>query len=497
MSRLTNRPLGWRRNSVASPRRRAMSNEAIATKPSGSLEEFFTPAPTLLSLPRAHDTAFFLSRGCPLPREPAHGLLAMCDRLAAKAQALGEADMIVEVQKIHEAAGRLIARVSETEGIRLPSIDAGLLRSSRDSAARHAAARPGAVEGVSAPKSRVLVVDDCARNSEIITGLIEQQGHDTKSVGDGRKALAELRAQSYDLILLEILLPELNGFQVLQELKADAALRHIPVIMVSGLGDMDSVICCIEMGAEDYLPKPFNPVLLSTRVAACLEKKHLRDHEEAVLKELQAEREKSERLLLNILPEPIAARLKQGEVNIAESFAEVTVLFADLAGFTLLSSDVSAMAMVNLLNEIFSAFDLLADRHGLEKIKTIGDAYMVVGGLPTPRLHHAEAVAEMALDMLKTIEEFNVTHQSSLSIRIGMHTGPVIAGIIGKNKFAYDLWGDTVNLASRMESQGQPGCIQVTPVTRERLNDQYHFQAQGPVEVKGKGEMTTYWLRRR
>jgi class 3 adenylate cyclase len=474
-----------------------MSNKATALQAPDSPEGSPAPGPAPLALNRGHDTTFFLSRGGHLLREPVHELLAMCERLTAQAQALGEADMIVEVQKIREAAGNLIARFSEVEGDLTPHLDVGLLLSSLEKAADRTALRPRDTERLSAKKSRVLVVDDCARNSEIVSLLIEQQGHDTKPVCDGRRALEELRSRSYDLILLDILMPELNGFQVLQELKADPALRHIPVIMLSGLGDMDSVICCIEMGAEDYLPKPFNPVLLSTRVAACLEKKHLRDHEEAVLKELHAEREKSERLLLNILPEPIAARLKQGEVNIAESFAEVTVLFADLAGFTRLSSDVSAMAMVNLLNEIFSAFDSLADRHGLEKIKTIGDAYMVVGGLPTPRLHHAEAVADMALDMLSTIQEFNATHQTELSIRIGLHTGPVIAGIIGKNKFAYDLWGDTVNLASRMESQGQPGCIQITPLTHERLKDKYLFQARGRVEVKGKGEMTTYLLLRR
>ncbi len=471
-----------------------MTNEAKDANQLRPPPEVDAPAAVPLPLQRGHDTTFFMSRGGPVLRAPIHELLAMCERLIAQAHALGEEDMIGEVQTIREATGRLITRFTEMADELEPNLEMGLLLSSLEEKQGRKSPRPARVGRISATPSRVLVVDDSTSSSEIVALLLEQQGYDVATACDGQRALSELRAQKFDLILLDILMPGMNGFQVLQQLKAEAALRHVPVIMLSGLGDMDSVICCIEMGAEDYLPKPFNPVLLSTRVAACLEKKHLRDHEEAVLKELQAEREKSERLLLNILPEPIAARLKQGEESIAESFAEVTVLFGDLAGFTQLSSDVSAMAMVNTLNEIFSAFDRLANRHGLEKIKTIGDAYMVVGGLPTPRLHHAEAVADMALDMLKTIEEFNAAHQSDLSIRIGIHTGPVIAGIIGKNKFAYDLWGDTVNLASRMESQGQPGCIQITPATEQRLQGKYQMQPRGPIEVKGKGEMTTYLL---
>ncbi|PSB25171.1 guanylate cyclase [filamentous cyanobacterium Phorm 46] len=210
--------------------------------------------------------------------------------------------------------------------------------------------------------------------------------------------------------------------------------------------------------------------------------------------QLELEQAKSEQLLLNVLPAAIALRLKDNEHNIAESFGEVTVMFADIVGFTELSSRISATAVVKVLNDIFSAFDHLADRHGLEKIKTIGDAYMVVGGLPTPREDHAEAIANMAIDMLHEIRLLSLDHSEPFSIRIGISTGPVVAGVIGLKKFIYDLWGDTVNIASRMESHGITGCIQVTAETYEILKDKYTFQRRGAIQIKGKGYMITYLL---
>jgi class 3 adenylate cyclase/sensor domain CHASE-containing protein len=215
---------------------------------------------------------------------------------------------------------------------------------------------------------------------------------------------------------------------------------------------------------------------------------------ESSLKELKAEREKAEQLLLNILTQPIANRLKKEERTIADSFNEATVLFADIVGFTKLSAHTPPVELVNLLKQIFSAFDRLAEQHGLEKIKTIGDAYMVVGGIPTPGSERAQAVAEMALDMLKAIQEFNAANHGKFNMRIGVNTAPVVAGVIGLKKFIYDLWGDTVNIASRMEYQGIPGCIQVTDDTYDSLKYQYEFERRGVIQVKGKREMIAYLL---
>jgi class 3 adenylate cyclase len=209
---------------------------------------------------------------------------------------------------------------------------------------------------------------------------------------------------------------------------------------------------------------------------------------------LQREEERSERLLLNVLPQSIAARLKQHEDLIADGFPEVTVLFADLVDFTRRSRDATPERVVQVLDELFTAFDQLTRRHRLEKIKTIGDAYMVAGGLPDRRPGHAQAVADMALAMRDEVAGRTDPSGQPLQVRIGIDTGPVVAGVIGQDKFSYDLWGDTVNTASRMESTGVPGCIQVTARTYQRLRDGYRLQRRGPVAVKGKGEMVTWFL---
>jgi class 3 adenylate cyclase len=209
---------------------------------------------------------------------------------------------------------------------------------------------------------------------------------------------------------------------------------------------------------------------------------------------LEAERARSEGLLRNLLPTSIAERLKQRQEVIADASPKVTVLFADVADFTSHAERSPPEATVALLNELFSRFDALADAGGLEKIKTIGDAYMVAGGLPDPRSDHAGAVAELALGMLEVAAHHRLPDGAPVRLRIGIDSGPVVAGVIGRRKFSYDLWGDTVNTASRMASSGIPGCIQVTQRTRSRLGERYRFRDRGRIQVKGKGEMTTYLL---
>jgi class 3 adenylate cyclase/CheY-like chemotaxis protein len=343
-------------------------------------------------------------------------------------------------------------------------------------------------------EGRLLVADDDPPNRDLLQRRLTKLGYDVTVCSDGRAAWAQLESGRFDLLLLDLLMPGIDGYELLSRVKADARLRHVPVIMMSALDRLEGIVRCIEMGAEDYLAKPFNPVLLRARVSAALEKKRLRDCEQVYLKELEAERTKSERLLLNVLPSAVAERLKQGEGTIVDSFSEVTVLFADLVGFTPLAAQLPPTQVVRLLDEVFSAFDGLVTQHGLEKIKTIGDAYMAVAGLPFARADHAERAAAAALDMLAALRAFNADHQTALEMRIGLSTGPVIAGIIGRNKFSYDLWGDTVNTASRMESHGLPGRIQVAPPTYDRLHHRYRFDDRGRIEIRGKGPMETYLL---
>jgi class 3 adenylate cyclase len=210
---------------------------------------------------------------------------------------------------------------------------------------------------------------------------------------------------------------------------------------------------------------------------------------------LAEEHARSERLLLNILPAAISARLKDDDKAIADRFAEVTVLFADIVGFTELSQKLSPDELVKMLNRIFSAFDDLAAELGLEKIKTIGDAYMVASGLPEPRADHAIAAARMALAMRDALARINREAGYELHIRIGVHSGAVVAGVIGKKKFIYDLWGDAVNTASRMESSGVPDEIQCTRETYERIKDEFVCEPRGTIKVKGKGEMETFLIK--
>ena len=214
----------------------------------------------------------------------------------------------------------------------------------------------------------------------------------------------------------------------------------------------------------------------------------------ALMADLDTQRAESERLLLNILPEPVAQRLKTEPGVIADRYESASVLFADIVGFTPLSETLSAEEMVEWLNEVYSEFDALVQKHGVEKIRTIGDGYMVAAGVPFPRDDHAAALARLALDIKAYFEALPPVHGHTANFRIGINSGSVVAGVIGTHKFQYDLWGDAVNTAARMESHGVPGRIQVTPATYELIKDQFTCEARGSIEVKGKGEMETWFV---
>ena len=347
------------------------------------------------------------------------------------------------------------------------------------------------------PNAQILAVDDDAMNRDMLVRRMTKLGYQVSEASTGREALAKLKDGNFDLVLLDILMPDLDGFQTLEYMKADPRLRHIPAIMLTALDDVESTVRCIEAGAEDFVPKPFNPTILRARITASLEKKRLRDQEQAFLAQLQMERSKSERLLLNVLPKAIAERLKAGQRTIVDSFIDSTVLFADIVGFTRIASKQSPQRTVQLLNEIFSGFDRVAEQLELEKIKTIGDAYMMVSGVPVMRNDHAEACANAAFEMLEVVRVFNRRHQLDWSIRIGMNSGPVVAGIIGTKKFSYDLWGDTVNIASRMESHGQAGKVQVSEITRKLLGDKFLYEPLGEIDIKHSSRVPAYLLRQK
>lgn len=362
----------------------------------------------------------------------------------------------------------------------------------------------------------ILVVDDSAPQRLALASILSEAGYtDILTAGSAIEAfhrLSDDNPAQIELILTDLHMPGLDGIEVCRQVKAMPLLADIPIIMITSSGEVGDLTLAFTAGAMDYITKPANEVELLARVRSALRLKHEMDNRKARERELrqlnqkltqvlnqlddqnhmlQTEQAKSERLLLNVLPRPIAERLKQTDEVIADQFEEATVLFADIVNFTTLSASMPPQAVVSVLNEVFSLFDQLADKHGLEKIKTIGDAYMAVAGVPMPRPDHAQAVAAMALDMRAAI---TTVADGQLQVRIGIHTGPVVAGVIGQKKFIYDLWGDTVNVASRMESHGLPGSIQVTAAAYAQLKDGFNFSDRGLIHVKGRGEMATYWL---
>jgi class 3 adenylate cyclase len=247
--------------------------------------------------------------------------------------------------------------------------------------------------------------------------------------------------------------------------------------MLTALSERHERLMGIKVGANDFLTKPLDIQDVLLRVANAVHSKHLFD-------QLQTEQQRSESLLLNVLPVPIAARMKNGELNIVDRFADATVLMADMVGFSTLCTHICPEQLVWLLNELFSKFDHLAGERELEKIKTIGDAYMLVGGVPLVRKDHAEAVADLAIEMRLEVDRFNQHYNTSFQFRFGLSSGPIIAGVIGRKKFSYDLWGETVNLARRLIDFADPGDIHVTEATFEKLRGKYTFGRKQSVQTK-------------
>jgi adenylate cyclase len=492
------------------------------------------------------------------------------------------------------------------------------------------------VANVEANKADILIVDDHPANLRLLSAMLEKRGYQVRKALDGQTALNLVELALPDIVLLDINMPQMSGYEVCSRLKAAAQTRDLPVIFLSASSEALNKVHAFEVGGADYITKPFQLEDVLIRVENQLtiqqQKQQLteqniqlqreiydRQHAEAALRrsevrnravlsaipdlmfrvrkdgtyldyfpakgfheplspgvervgkqmsevipidiarrqqqymelvlqtgeievyEQQFEvdgklyeeevrvvvsgedevlfiirdisdrrrieralydaQRKSETLLLNILPKVIADQLKKNQDSVAEGngaiaqqFSEATILFADIVDFTSQAARTRPTDLVSLLNQIFSTFDQLVEQHGLEKIKTIGDAYMAVGGLPIPRTDHTEAIADLALDMQQAIQRFQRDNGKPFQLRIGINTGAVVAGVIGIKKFSYDLWGDTVNVASRMETQGEAGKIQVTAATYQRLKHSYQFEERGAIAVKGKGEMTTYWL---
>ena len=418
-------------------------------------------------------------------RTPLNAIKGYGELLIEEAHDRAQDALQQDLAKVVDLADRLLGEIDRLVAAAVPPIDVvgNVLH----------AIKPLDVSDIghpSAASGRILIVDDNASNRDLLSRRLAREGYRTSTAEGAAAAFAQIAHETFDLVLLDLMMPGISGFEALCRLKSEPSTRPIPVIMISALDELDSAVRCIEAGAEDYLPKPFNPVLLRARIGACLERKRLLD-------ELRVEKERSEGLLLNILPRAIIARMRQGERVIADRIPEATVLFSDLVDFTGLSATLAPEETVKLLGRLFSQFDDLALRCGLETIKTIGDGYMVASGILEPRVEGPIATAEMGLSMLDITESTGRDFDRRVQLRIGIHTGgPMIAGVLGTHKLAFDVWGDAVNTAKRMETYGLPGRVHISAATRQALGNAFRFERREPLDVKGKGLMETYLLYR-
>lgn len=348
---------------------------------------------------------------------------------------------------------------------------------------------------------RILVVDDNAANRDMLTRRLDREGYSVDAAANGREALAKLEAENFDLVLLDIVMPELDGFAVLQSIRADPRWQEVAVIMISALDEIRSVVRCIEMGAEDYLPKPFDPVLLRARIGAILDRKRMRDEErlrtaqvQSALQEAERQKRVAEDTLRNILPGKIAQQLQSSGTVEPMYFEDVTIGFTDFVGFTLATEKLAAEEIVGLLHEYFTAFDRIVARYGLEKMKTIGDSYMFASGMPDRRPSHPVDAVLAALEMVEAVKTMARPKEGiEWQMRVGLHTGPVIAGVVGIHKFAFDVWGDSVNFSSRLESSGAPNRVNLSERTYSRVKDFIRCTPRGRVTTKDGREVDMFF----
>lgn len=330
-------------------------------------------------------------------------------------------------------------------------------------------------------KPRILVVDDITKNLQVVGTILRNQGYEVMPAASGVDALKSVRAQLPDLILLDLMMPEMDGLEVCRRLKTDSATRQIPIIFLTASNEMEHLVTAFSMGAVDFVTKPFNPSELLARVRTHVELQQARAR-------LREEKKRSDDMLRTILPPDVADELQAtGRVQ-PRRFESVGVLFCDLVGFTAYCDQHPPEEIVEDLQHVVEGFEDLAAKHGLEKIKTIGDAFMATAGLRTPLSNPAWNCVQCARDMIATARRLPTQWQ----VRVGLHVGPVVAGVVGRRKYQYDVWGDTVNLAARMQEAAQPGSICVTGQTWRLLSAQCQGIALGSVDVKGKGRLELF-----
>ncbi len=339
-----------------------------------------------------------------------------------------------------------------------------------------------------AAAAAILVVDDNEANRALLVRRLGRHGHRVAQAEDGICALEMLHEHPFDLVLLDMLMPNMNGNEVLAAMKFDLALRHIPVIMITGVDDLANLIGCIEGGADDYLTKPFDPVLLDARIGACLEKKRLRDQEQGYLRRIEEEKRRADELLRVILPHSIALELQEHNCVKPQRHENVAVLFSDVSGFTSYCDKHGTEEVMAHLQMLMDSFEEIAARHGLEKIKTIGDAFMATAGLLEPLANPVLSSVRCALEMVRAARAL----PARWNVHVGIHVGPVIAGVVGRRKYLFDVWGDTVNTASRVTGLAGTADVYVSEAAWRQVQHDCQGQSCGRFQVKGKGEIEVF-----
>lgn len=335
---------------------------------------------------------------------------------------------------------------------------------------------------------RILIVDDNEMNRDMLSRRLVRQGHTVTIAENGRRALEHLKNRSFDLVLLDIMMPEMNGYQVLEAMKGDDALRDVPVIMISAVDELESVVRCIQLGAEDYLPKPFNPVLLKARTGAVMDKKRLRDQERAYLRQIELEKRRADDLLHVILPDNVIEELKATNTIKPRRYENVAVLFCDIVDFTRYCNEHDTEEVTAHLCHLVEIYEKMALKYRLEKIKTVGDAFLATGGLLHSLDNPVLNCVQCGLEMVNAAP----TLPPQWEVRVGIHIGPVMAGVVGQRQYLFDIWGDTVNTAERIERNGEPNAVNVSGEAWQCIADQCIGESRGPVTLKGKGDMELF-----
>jgi class 3 adenylate cyclase len=329
----------------------------------------------------------------------------------------------------------------------------------------------------------LLIVDDIEDNRVALKMRLALAGYDeVAEAANGREALDTLRSGEFDLMLLDVMMPEMNGFQVLEEMKSDTDLREVSIIMVSALDDMESLIRCIELGAVDYLTKPFNPALLKTRIDSVAERIQLRAQQAEYLRIVEEEKARAEKLLATVLPRQIARILKSNRRLPPIRYDDVSLMFCDIVGFTEYAEANAPEIVFDKLESLIDEFEQLAEQHGLMKVKTIGDAIVIAGGLLSEIDDPVRAVTACAMDIVEAARQ----HDSGWQIRVGIDYGPVMAGVIGRTQFQFDVWGDVVNTASRIQSISAPNTVNLSGRAWQNIRNVGRGRSLGMVELKGK-----------